>query len=338
MQTPILLPELPGDTARIERWLRAPGDTITSGEPIVIVVTTRVEAAIPAPIAGTLSDITVPAATTAATGTVLAHLTPSGERPDRPGERPLRATPVARAIAAQAGIDLTQVHASGPDGRIRKSDLQALPATAPAQRAAPLITAVTSASDLSAVPRGLAVMHADMSAVVAFCSAHGADFAGRGLELTELACIVQAIAAIFPAHPLLNASWHSDGIVVRRRLHIEASGSERHRCVIADAADLNVRGIARALAEAPPGDNLAATFGLSMVARPDGWRSTAMPGGHSAALACGAVTHQAVVCDDAVGVRPLMWLALTYDARVLLPAQADAFLRDLCRRLADFQA
>ncbi|NTU85987.1 MAG: hypothetical protein HGA45_42785, partial [Chloroflexales bacterium] len=110
MMLDIRLPELPGGAARVLRWLAAPGEALGYGAPLVIVLTERAEVLLPAPAAGALAE-PAPVGTSVEPGAPICRLVPAAHpwpAADRraPGARPLRATPLARRIALEHGLDL----------------------------------------------------------------------------------------------------------------------------------------------------------------------------------------------------------------------------------------
>jgi pyruvate dehydrogenase E2 component (dihydrolipoamide acetyltransferase) len=129
-------------------WLRSAGSRVRVGEPVAEITTEKATFEIPAPDEGTLHPVaavgttlrvevlmgyilqdgeSVPSATTASTtpdSRTPVHISSSNQT--SPGVTALRASPVAKRIAAQHGIDLKQVAGSGPDGRIVETDIQAL--------------------------------------------------------------------------------------------------------------------------------------------------------------------------------------------------------------------
>jgi pyruvate dehydrogenase E2 component (dihydrolipoamide acetyltransferase) len=149
----------------ILQWLKQVGDEVAVGEELVEIETDKANMAYEADVAGTLSEILVQEGETVAIGTPIARVgdgqgpsdssagpvaagdppppavakassgavpptaPPAGEAVDSPeasngGGRP-KASPVARRIAKERGIDLSQLHGSGPAGRIVKADVEA---------------------------------------------------------------------------------------------------------------------------------------------------------------------------------------------------------------------
>jgi pyruvate dehydrogenase E2 component (dihydrolipoamide acetyltransferase) len=150
--TDIYLPQL-GLTmteGTVTRWLKAAGDPVQRGEPVAEIETDKVTTEIEAPADGILGPILVPAGGTAPIGGLLSHVLAPGEAPpaagattvaalpatagavDAPAPAPAAtptgerrfATPRARRKAHELGVDLAQIEASGPGGRIVEADVR----------------------------------------------------------------------------------------------------------------------------------------------------------------------------------------------------------------------
>jgi 2-oxoglutarate dehydrogenase E1 component len=145
----------------ILEWAKSAGDTVQADETIVEISTDKVDAEVPSPASGTLTEILAEAGATVEVGQVIGRLTAGagaakpegGAAPPEPTSAPrpqgdappaaapsdgAKITPVAARAAAALGVDLSGVQGSGPAGRISKSDVLAAangqttaPATAP---------------------------------------------------------------------------------------------------------------------------------------------------------------------------------------------------------------
>src|SRR3954470_1196140 len=132
----------------ILEWAKAPGDSIAEDETIVEISTDKVDAEVPAPASGTLTEVLADAGDTVTVGQVIARMTagrtngakastPVAPKPEATETRPagdvetihtpdgLKVTPVAARVAAAHGVDLGKVSGTGPDGRIGKADVLA---------------------------------------------------------------------------------------------------------------------------------------------------------------------------------------------------------------------
>jgi len=164
----------------ITKWLKQPGDTVQQDEPLFEISTDKVDAEIPSPVAGVLSEIKVQAGTTVQINTVVAVISgaagakaaPSAPPAPVPaaegvaetetadtesGER-VRSSPLVRKIAKENNLDLRQVPGTGSAGRITKEDIlgylakgaPAAPASKPA--APPPVSAPAPAAAKPAAP------------------------------------------------------------------------------------------------------------------------------------------------------------------------------------------
>jgi 2-oxoglutarate dehydrogenase E2 component (dihydrolipoamide succinyltransferase) len=145
--TEVLMPQM-GESiteGTITKWLKKVGDTVQRDEPIFEISTDKVDAEIPSPVAGVLSEIKVAegatvtintvvaviggtagksaaTAATAPTASAPAPVAPSAPAAAAEGER-VRSSPLVRKIAKDNNVDLTQVSGTGASGRITKTDI-----------------------------------------------------------------------------------------------------------------------------------------------------------------------------------------------------------------------
>src|SRR5689334_21194131 len=133
----------------ILEWAKQPGDAIAADETIVEISTDKVDAEVPAPAAGTITELLADAGDTVTVGQVIARMTSGiarlrGAAPAKAAPAPaptevrpagdtetvrtpegIKVTPVAARVAAAQGVDLTRVKGTGPNGRIGKADVLA---------------------------------------------------------------------------------------------------------------------------------------------------------------------------------------------------------------------
>ncbi len=171
---PIKMPQLGESVTEgtVDRWLKKEGDFVKRDEPLVEVVTDKVNAEIPSPYEGRLLKIAVPEGTTVAVGTELAQMEVEGGQAEAPsaaaqataaqataaqadggaaapappaaGER-LRFSPAVRRLAEEHGIDPSVIPGTGEGGRVTRDDVLAFierggapPRPAPAGSGAPV--------------------------------------------------------------------------------------------------------------------------------------------------------------------------------------------------------
>lgn len=183
----IIMPQL-GETVAegtVSKWYKKVGDAIKADETLFDVETDKVNTEIPSPVAGVLTEIRVAEGVTAKVGVVLAVITEAGAAaaPSAPAAaaaapvaapvqaaspaagawaaRPsavpakvdgsLRLSPVVRKLAAEHGIDPTQVPGTGRDGRVTREDMLAF-VEARKSQAAPAMPVSASATATQAAP------------------------------------------------------------------------------------------------------------------------------------------------------------------------------------------
>ncbi len=183
--TDVIMPQM-GESifeGTITKWLKQVGDTVQRDEPLFEISTDKVDAEIPSPAAGVLSEIKVPAGTTVQINTVVgviggtagASVAPASLAAPAPvkaaepapaavpqeaaasaGEN-VRSSPLVRKIAKDNNLDLSQVAGSGAGGRITKTDvlgfLEKHGAGAAAPAAAPVSAPASAPAPQPAAPK-----------------------------------------------------------------------------------------------------------------------------------------------------------------------------------------
>ncbi len=169
MPTNVIMPalELAQETGKVLRWLKAPGDSVRKGEAIVEIETDKVTVEIEAPASGVLRDVTARAGDVVPVGQTIALIVEAGAVAPAaaPGPSPVaasavpsppaasaavKASPLARKIAEQQGVDLARVETAS--GRIEKADVLA---HVEGQKAAPVLLAASPKARRLAAERGL---------------------------------------------------------------------------------------------------------------------------------------------------------------------------------------
>jgi pyruvate dehydrogenase E2 component (dihydrolipoamide acetyltransferase) len=139
-------------TGKVGKWLKAEGDAVKKGDPLFEVETDKITNTVEAPEDGVLFQIVVPAGSTVPVGLVLGVIASAGESPERltadqAGETPAQggkpatkaaakaeapaapteilASPAAKRVARELGVDLAKVKGTGPGGRIKEGDVAA---------------------------------------------------------------------------------------------------------------------------------------------------------------------------------------------------------------------
>ena len=199
----------------------------------------------------------------------------------------------------------------------------------------------------SEIPAAWSITEADVSGLVRRREALRDDFQRReGVNLTYLHFVIKAVAESLRENPLLNSSWADDAIILKKRINIGIAVAAPDGLVVPvlrDADTLSVAGIAvRAsdlTARARQGklaieDVQGGTFTLNNTGALGSIASQPIINHPQAAiLTTEAVVKRPVVIGDAIGIRSLMNICLTFDHRIMDGAEASAFSNAVKRRL-----
>ena len=189
---------------------------------------------------------------------------------------------------------------------------------------------------------------ADVSGLVALRDRLAPGFeAASGIHLTYTDLLVEAVSRLLTEHPLLNATLDGDTIVVSEAVHmgvavaledglivpvIRNTHCRPLREIAADRAELAAKAQAGTLTldEVEGG-----TFTISNLGAfgADSFTPIVNPP-QCAILGVGRIVEKPLVVDGEVQVRPVMWLSLTFDHRLVDGAPAARFLQALSDRLA----
>jgi pyruvate dehydrogenase E2 component (dihydrolipoamide acetyltransferase) len=221
--TDLRLPQL-GDImteGRLTAWLQDDGAAVEAGQPLYDLETDKVSFTVEAPVAGLLRHV-VPAGETVPVGTVVGVLAAANESlPPRGGGGPstarregsdVAATPAARALARELGVDLTTIAATG---RIREADVRAAAATGTdslpyAGRRRAIGERMLRSRQTTA---GLTLTsEVEVGAALDLIDELNEAWSGDGVVLTLTRLIVRACAVALGEHPLMNARLGDDRI------------------------------------------------------------------------------------------------------------------------------
>ncbi len=399
MATKVLVPLLGEgvEEVTVTKWLKKEGDSVKELEPLLEVNTDKVDTEIPAPATGTVLKIVAQEGLPAKVGTILAFIGKPGESVEgasasagmaesekrktqnamstvQPATLNLQPetkeigfiSPVVAKIAAEHGVNLSEVQGTGLNGRITKNDVMNFvesgkksvdrgpqtvnrqPSTVSHIEGDQLIKHTVIRKQIAehmvmskhTSPHVLAVMEADMSKVVSHRNANKDIFARDGVNLTFTAYLMMAITAGLKAYPMTNSSWTDEGILVHKAVNIGMATSLGEEGlivpVIKNADNLSLLAMARTV-------NDLANRARSKKLQPDevkGGTFTLTNHGVSKSLfsfpiinqpqcgilGVGAMQKRVVVINDAIAIRPMVYLSFVFDHRILDGASADAFL------------
>jgi len=365
----VIMPQMGQSIAEgtIIQWLKQEGEPVEKDEPLLTINTDKIDVEIPAPGTGVLSRILVREGETVPVGTPLAHIE-TGEAMIKV-EAPVREetagwhSPAVLELARQKGLglsDLQKIRGTGFEGRVTKKDiLQYL-----SERGKPEATseeiipfslmrraiAEHMVRSKQTAPHATAMIEVDLNAVVEFRESAKVVFQERhGVPLTFLPFFVQATVAGVKRYPLLNASVERDRIIVKREINIGIAVALEDGLIVpvlkgADGLDFveiakrshdliqRARGKRLLPAEVQGGTFTVNNLGVSgiLIATP----IIVQP--QVAILGIGAITKRPAVMGDTVTVRPMAYLCLSFDHRVIDGALAGEFLGEVKTRLEGF--
>ena len=398
MATEIKVPALGESvtTATIARWLKKAGDTVAVDEPLVELETDKVSVEVPAPSAGTLSEIVAQEGAEVEVGAVLALLEAGGAakaapkpatepaanpaagvnappRPSGPVARPATppadvAThapfPAAAKIMSESGTSAAQVGAgSGKDGRITKGDVLAFistpqaasPAAAPAPKAARgeqpgeervKMTRLrkTIALRLKEAQNNAAMLttfnEVDMTNAIALRAEYREAFEKKhGARLGFMSFFVKACISALQEFPAVNAEIDGDEIVYKKFIHMGIAVGGPNGLVVPVIRNAEQMGFAQI-------ESTISSFGKR--ARDGQLKIDELTGGsfsitnggvygslmstpilnppQSAILGMHKTMDRPMAINGEVKIRPMMYLALSYDHRIVDGKEAVSFL------------
>ncbi len=288
------------------------------------------------------------------------------------GEGHVRATPVTRKLAAEAGIDLTTVSGSGPAGRVVKSDVMALVEGGGAKAGVPR---GTPGGEERIPLRGLRkriaekmqrsrrtaahftfVEEVDCSRLVEMRKrinqslAQSAAPGEASLKLSFLPFIIKAVVAALKKFPYLNASVddETNEIVVKHFYNIGVAAATPDGLivpVIHGADQRNLRDLAQEISrlanDARTGksqlpDLQGGTFTITSMGEMGGLFATPVINHPEVAiLGVHRMRPTPVVRDGQVVVRDVMWLSCSFDHRFIDGAVGAQFTYEIIKRLED---
>lgn len=284
----------------------------------------------------------------------------------------VQSSPLVRRLASEHGIDLAELadKGTGSGGRITKRDILSFieqrdeTMAAPAEKAGrPQSAGGGKVERIPMTPmrKGIAehmiasrrtsahvatVFEVDCSQIMKAQAALRPEYEKSGVRLTVSAFFVQAAARSLRKFPILNSSVEDDEILLKKAINIGIAVAMDDGLlvpVIRDAdrkqlqelaetmADLAARARSRKLLPdevqggtftvTNPG-NFGGLYGIPIINQPQ-----------VAILAVGGIEKRPVVIEDAIAIRPMVCLALSFDHRVIDGAVADQFMAEVKRTL-----
>jgi pyruvate dehydrogenase E2 component (dihydrolipoamide acetyltransferase) len=370
MSTDVLMPALglAQETGKVIRWLKAEGDLVARGEPLMEVETDKVTVEIEAPADGTLAAVSAHEGEEVPVGQPVALILAAGEAapepvasapeaaavsPERsaprlvavdgPTARRRLASPKARRMAAELALDLDAIDGSGPHGAVVAADLAA--PSSPARSLDEVGSvwrrmAENTTRSWQSVPHFFLLREVDAGRLEGWRESTRRRPGYEGVTHTDL--LVKLCAAALREHPRVNASWRDGGLVAQPDVNVGIAVATDEGLVVpvVHGADrLELREISerrRELVVAArenrlrPDDVTGGTFTISNLGMFGVDAFLAIVNAPQAAiLAVGRIVDRVVPVAGRPEVRPTMALSLSFDHRVVDGARGAQFLDTL---------
>ncbi len=400
MATTIVMPQMGYDMREgtVVKWRKQEGEPVTRGEVIAEIETDKATVEMEAYSTGVLGRIVAEEGRTVPVGDLIAVITEPGEAvpaaeeltrgqpaPTPPAQAAaapapapapsaapapapageIRATPIARRLAREKGIDLVQVTGTGPGGRITEADVLAHEDGAKAAPVPPMTTAPTAAPaeriELTRMRRAIAAVtvqskretpHFYITAEIDMTQAMALrrqinDALQDGTRVSVNDMIVKAATKTLETFPKFNASFQEDHLQIHPDINIGIAIALDEGLIvpaIMGCQNKSLAEIARAsgdLGQRAQGGTLrteeytGSTFSISnlgMFGAIDSFAAIIFPP-NAAVLAVGTVKEQPVVREGQITVAQIMKGTISVDHRVADGAEGAQFLMELKRHL-----
>ena len=350
----------------VVKWLIAPGGRVEKDQSLLEVETDKVALEIPSPAAGVLTEVLVKEGETVPVGAVIARLEDAKAEPGAPvgvvnrvggvvvrpmvrAEEGDHYSPAVRQLAREHGVDLSQVTGTGAGGRITRKDvLEFLASQRSAISPQPSVQHEAGAEEVipftpmrKTIAERMVKSRQTSAHVVTFFEA---DFSGiarfrEGRQLTYLPFVINAVSRALRDMPILNSSWGDTGIILKKDIHVGIAVALEDGLLVPVVRHADRKGLVQLAKEVADLAGRARTKKLSPEEVQDGTFTITNHGGSGslfsapiihqpqiAILGVGAVQKRAVVLNDAIAIRPMCYLSLAFDHRVIDGAPADQFM------------
>jgi pyruvate dehydrogenase E2 component (dihydrolipoamide acetyltransferase) len=388
------------ESGTIVKWLKSEGDSVEKGEPLYELDTDKVTQEVEAEASGVLLRIAIPEGEVEVGRTIAFIGVPGDQLPNKPAEEApaaaaeapkqeekkeaptqaaapaqpapstngsttngrIKASPLARRIARERGVELSQIRGTGPDGRIVAEDVERAEAQPPA--AAPVAQAVPAGEvesrPLSNVRKTIARRLTHAWTVPAFQLTVDADMTRANelvarqrelypdVRITVTDVLTKVCAQALMRHRDMNVQYAEDALLVFPNADVGIAvaapqglvvpvvrGAER--LTIAQIAAVRADLVGRARESKLRANDLdGGTFTISNLGMYDVDQFIAVLNPPQASiLAVGSTREQVVPVDGELLVLPLMTMTLTCDHRAVDGATGAEFLRSIKQFLED---
>jgi pyruvate dehydrogenase E2 component (dihydrolipoamide acetyltransferase) len=372
---------------RISKWFKSEGDTIQKGEPFFEVETEKITNVVEAIADGILFQIVVSADTTVPVGTIVAVIADPGEKPERieglqagevveedatpsaggsaptAPEKPaakkfVPASPSARRVAKQLGVDLAQVNGTGQGGKITREDVErALELQKQTEAALPVKSipfsgmrksiAANMHSSLQTTAQLTTFTEVDVTEMIRFRDTVREEYKkDETVKISYNDIIILATSRALKHCPIMNSTLVGEEIRLHDSVNMGIAVALPDGLIVPVLRDadkmglLQIAGGTRELARKARAGTLTVdevtggTFTISNISmfQVDGVTPILKPP-ETGILGVGRVKEKPAVHNGEIAIRSMMFLNLTFDHQVVDGAPAAEFLQTLARYL-----
>jgi len=365
--------------ATVSKWLKKVGDSFEADEPLVEIETDKITVEVPAPSAGSISEIKVEEGADVNIGGVLALLgdqkstngsaaNEKSEIKDTPKAKPEeqnettssdvnqdnpKLSPAVKKLVAENNLSADKISSSRSDGRLTKEDVfnfmnspstKKTPSTEREEVVKMSKIRKTIATRLKESQNTAAILttfnEVDMSEIMNVRESKKEDFMERyNVKLGFMSFFVKAVVSSLQEYPAVNAEIRDDNIIYKNHFDIGiAVGTEKGLVVpvLKNADTMSFGDIEQTIVElstkAKEGsltmdDLTGGTFTISNGGVYGSMLSTPIINRpQSGILGMHNIQKRAVVVDDEIVIRPMMYLAFSYDHRIIDGKESVGFL------------
>ncbi len=362
---------------KIVEWKKREGEWVEKGEIFFVFETEKVTFEVEASQSGFLAKILAEVDDIVPVGEVVALLTEEqGEVVEQMDQKPkeipeqlekpgpevradrttkIKATPLARKIAKEHGLDLKKVSCSGIAGRIKRKDVEAALEVKSGEQVSPQmpegklvklsgmrkVIAQKMLAGKTETAQTYMVISVDATKILALRETLTPTIEKTtGVRLTITDLLMKITAAAISLHPIINTRWTPEGIIWLDAIHMGMAMALKEGLIVPVIRDIGKKSLSE-IAQAriamvekgkvgklSPDEIRGSTFTLSSLGMFGLEEFTAIINQpESAILAVGAILDKPVAINKEVVIRPMMKLTLSYDHRVIDGAPAAEFMK-----------
>jgi len=385
------------EEGRLVKWAKREGEAVKTGDTLAEVETDKAVMELVARADGQLIKVMVAEGTTVPVGNVVAYIGAPGEKVDgasqaapvapkpsavspQPSAAPtaaapapvavpadasrVKASPLAKRIAQETGVDLARLQGSGPGGRVIKRDLEGAPAAAvPAPRPTPVVArsgapyddvpltqirktiAKRLAASIGPIPHFFLTTEVDMERAAEARDALNKQLGDQG-KVSFNDIVIKAVALALTKHRACNAWFQDDHIPYWNEVHLGMAVAVEDGLITPVIRDADRKSLAEIGAEAKdlaqkarnrrlkPDEYTGSTFSVSNLGMFDIDQFTAVINPPEAGIiAVGSIVAKPVAEGSQVVIRRRLRLTMSCDHRVIDGATGAQFLKTLKQML-----